>query len=169
MAINYGFIPEETKPDHWSVGSGLATKKFGATSLMQDGHGWGKFIPQQEIQRRGSLETSACTIFGTANCLETLAKFYKYNNFPKDLAERYNAVLAKITPEGGSIHQACETFREFGGLPESTLPFAEDIRSWEHFYHPNPMLEEYVKVGQNLLRQFNIGHEWVYNGVAPKH
>lgn len=166
--MNYGFIPEETQSDHWHLGSGKATQKFGATELMKDGHGWGKFIPKKEIQKRGSLETSACTVFGTANCYETLANFYGYKDFPRDLAERYNAVLAKITPEGGSIHQSCETFRLFGGLPESSLPFSEDIRSWEHFYHPNPMYEEYVKLGQELLRRFNLGHEWVYNGGAPK-
>ncbi len=162
--ITYGFLPEETQPDHWSLGSGKATQRFGATQLMKDGHGWGKFIPKKEIQRRGSLETQACTIFGSANCWETLANFYGYKDFPRDLAERYNGVLAEIGPQGGFPHKSCETFRLYGGLNEELLPFSEDIRSWEHFYHPNPMEESYIKVGQDLLRKYKLGHEWVFNG-----
>lgn len=158
-----GFIPEETRPDHWTLGSGIARKKLGA-GLINDRADWSKWLPKKEIQKRGNLETMACTIFGTANCFETLANFHGFNDFPKDLAERYNGVLAQITPNGGSPHKACETFRLFGGLPEDLLPFSEDIRSWEYFYAPNPMDEDFVREGQNLLTKFVMGHEWVFNG-----
>lgn len=164
--MHYGFIPEETQKDHWQLGSGKASKKFGAAPLMPNGHGWQKYLPKKEIQKRGPLETMACTIFGTANAYETLAAFHGFDDFPRDLAERYNAVLAKITPQGGSPHQSCETFRIFGALPEHVLPFSEDIRSWEHFYFPNPMDEDFVREAQQLLTRFVLGHEWIYNGRA---
>ena len=163
--IHTGFIPDAPNPLHWKMGSGTARKVFGRTELMPGGHGWKDFLPKKEIQKRGKLETSACTIFGTANALETLANFYGYTDFPKDLAERYNAVLAKITPEGGSPHRSAETFRLFGGIPEHALPFSEDIRSWEYFYAPDPMVEEFITLGQNLLRKYRIGHEFVWHSA----
>lgn len=158
----FGFLPEPTEPEHWYVSSGLATQRFGATALMPDGHGWQQYLPKKEIQKRGPLETMACTVFGSANAWETLANFHGFTDFPKDLAERYNAIIAKITPEGGSAHQTCESFRLFGALPEELLPFSDDIRSWEYFYTPNPMDENLVRVGQQLLTKYLMGHEWLW-------
>lgn len=162
--MNYGFLPEPTQKDHWIVGSKKATKRFGAPELMPEGHGWKEHLPKKELQRRGSLETMACTVFGSANCWETLAKFYGYKDFPRDLAERYNAILSEITPEGGMPHKTCETFRQFGALPEEVLPFSEDIRTWDYFYAPQPMTEELKTLGKELARKFVFGHEWVFNG-----
>lgn len=165
--MSYGFLTEATQDDHWEVGQKVATARFGATALMPNGHGWKKHLPKKEIQRRGSLETQACTIFGSANAWETLANFYGFNDFPKDLAERYNAILANITPEGGYAHVSCETFRKFGALPEHLLPFSEDIRTWDYFYTPKPMDENLIKLGQDLLRKFVLGHEWIFNNTYP--
>jgi len=162
--MTYGFIPEPTQEDHWVLGSGKASQRFGATTLMPGGHGWGKYLPKKEIQKRGSLETMACTVFGTANCYETLANYYGYKDFPKDLAERYNAVLAEITPQGGSPHKSAETFRVFGAINEEALPFSETVYDWPQFYSPDPMDEDFVSLGQSLLSKFTLGHEWIFNG-----
>lgn len=165
--MSFGFLPEKTQPEHWAVGQGVATQRFGAGELMPNGHGWGIHLPIKEIQRRGKLETSACTVFGSANCWETLANFHGFDDFPKDLSERYNAILANVTPQGAYTHVSCETFRKFGAIPEHVLPFSEDIRTWDYFYSPKPMDESLVKLGQDLLRKFVLGHEWIWNDNRP--
>lgn len=157
-----GFIPDKKEEHHWWMGSGKARKVFGAQELMEQGHGWTKYLPEKELQKKNGVETSACTLFGTANAYETLSRFHGFNDLPINFAERYNAVIAKISPVGGSPHTAGETFRNFGVIAEELLPFSNDIISWEQFMSPNPMLEEFITLGQSVLRKYRFGHEFVW-------
>lgn len=160
MSIN-GFIPDKQEDHHWWMGSGRATRNFGNTELMSLGHGWKPYLPKKEIQKKGKLETSFCTIFGTANAYETLSKFKGFD-LPKNFSERYNGVIAQITPTGGSPHQAGESFRLFGVIADELLPFSDKLKSWEEYASPNPMLEEFITLGQENLRKYRFGHEFIH-------
>lgn len=157
-----GFIFEPTQEGEWQLGSGLATERFGAATINPSGQ-WGKWVPKAEKQRR-KLETMACTVYHSLNAWETLANFYGYKDFPQNCSERYSAVLAEVTPEGNPPHKSCEAVRKFGVVNETALPFTDDIYDWAQYYSPNPMLEEYVKLGQTILRKYSLGHEYVFNG-----
>lgn len=144
------------------MGSGKARKVFGAQELMKQGHGWKEFLPSEEKQKR-RFETSFCTAYGTANAYETLARFHGIE-LVDDFAERYNGIIGKITKDGGSPHQVAETFRNFGVISETLLPFTDELKTWEEYASPNPMLEEFITLGQSVLRKYLFGHEWVNIG-----
>lgn len=156
-----GFIPNTQRKDHWWMGSGKARVVFGAQELMAQGHGWKKHLPEKEVQKKNGVETSFCTAYGTANAFETLARFHGFD-LPANFAERYNGIIAKITRDGGSPHEVAETFRTFGVISETLLPFADDIRTWEQYASPNPMLEEFLTLGQSVLRKYRFGHEFIH-------
>jgi len=152
--------------EHYVLGgfSGVADRPV----LLKGGHGWGKYKPSKEIQKQHGLETMACTNYGTHNCLESLASFHGFNDFPRDCSERYIGVISENTRQGNDPHKVIEKIRQFGAVPEALLPWTPDIDSWDEFYHPNPMDENMVAMGQRLLRKFKISHEWVFNGSHVK-
>jgi len=164
--IHYGFQPSPLEKEHWHMGQGKARRTFGAASLMPGGHGWGAFKPVKEFQNTGYVEKMACTIFGTLNCYETLAKFYGFEDFPKDCADRFNAILAQITKQGGDIQNSCESIRKFAVIPQFKLPFDDTIRTWEQFYAPIPIPIDLILMAKRIADTFLLGHEWVFNGVS---
>lgn len=162
-----GFLKEETLPDHYEFGSGKLTKRFGATALRPDGQ-WGEYLPPEEKQQK-KFETYACTVYAALNAWEIVAnllrkkKLIGEGDFPKDCSERYNAILAKITPPGGFPHKSAETVRKFGVLHENLLPFSDSIYSWEYYYTPDPMDENLIKMAKQYLNKVDLQHEWVFN------
>ena len=162
----HGFIYEPTGPKDYYLGSGRATKRFGAVALVPDGQ-WLKWVPKAERQRKG-LETMACTIYHSLNALETLARYYGYKDFPQNCSERYSAIIADVTPEGNSPHKSCEAIRLFGVIPESKLPFTDEMYDWSQYYSPKPMTEDYITLGQSILRKYILGHEYVFNGNSAR-
>lgn len=163
--MTHGFKFEPTAKDNWIRGSGKATKKFGARPLVFNGHGWGGYLPKSEKQSREfKFESMACTVYGSLNALETLANRLGYDDFPKNCAERFSAIMAEVTPEGNSPHKSLEAIRNFGVIQDSVLPFTDDIESWDEYYSPNPMTYEYIKLAESILRKFEIGHEYLFNG-----
>jgi len=160
--MNHGFLPDIIQEDHYVLGSGMASKRFGAAALMPDGHGWGKYKPEKELQNKNGVETLACTVYGSLNAWETLANYYDLHDFPKDCSERFNAILAGITRSGGSPHRSCESIRESGVIPEQTLPFDGTIYSWDYYYSPKPMDPALASLGKRILRKYVFGHEWVW-------
>lgn len=160
----FQFVP--TEPEHWTMGEGRAGLRFGASALMKDGHGWKKYRPAPERQSHGTLETMACTIFGSLNAWETLAKYSGFSDFPTNCSDRFNAILARISPQGGSPHTSCESIRKYGVIPEAVLPFSENIYDWNQFYSPDPMDPALITLGKKITDAFTLGHEYVFNGFA---
>lgn len=160
----HGFLYEPTQPDHWEMGQGKAGMRFGATALMKDGHGWQAYKPVTELQNRYGLETMACTVFGSLNAWETLAKFLGFNDFPSNCSDRFNAILAGITPQGGSPQTSAETIRKYGVIPEEVLPFSDNIHDWQEYYSPYPMDPAMITLGKTITNKFILGHEYVFNG-----
>lgn len=164
--VDHGFIKDEIVDDDHYVLGGYGEEKLSGPVLMKNGHGWKKFRPAKEIQRRFGFETKNCTVFATLNALETLAAFHKFEDFPKDCSERYTGVVAETGPDGNSPHNVIEKIRNFGVIPQSVLPWTEDIDSFPEYYSPNPMDESMVALGQRILRKYRIGHKWVFSNVV---
>lgn len=162
----HGFLYEPTAPEHWVMGQGKARARFGATALMPGGHGWQRFKPAYELQNKNNFESMACTVFGTLNAYETLAKFLGFQDFPSNCSDRFNAILAGITPQGGSPQVSAESIRKYGTVPETVLPFSDNIYDWNQFYSPYPMDPALISLGQKITDKFDLGHEYVFNGFA---
>lgn len=161
---NFGLDLNPIVPgDHYVLGgySGITDRSI----LMPKGHGWGAYKPASELQNRYGLETMNCTVFGTHNALETLAKFHGFVDFPNDCSERYNGVMCATTPWGNDPHDVIETIRTVSGvIPEQLLPWTDDIDTWDEYYHPRPMDSTLKGIGQSILKRFKISHEWLFNG-----
>lgn len=158
-----GFKFEPSAPDHWHLGEGKASERFGAVELMPGGHGWGKYLPDTEPQKR-NIETMACTVYASLTAYETLARFKGFKDFPKDCSERFSAILAEVAPDGNSPHKSCEAIRKHGVIEEELLPFTDKMTKWEEYYIPKPMIPEYLELGKEVLSRFTLGHEYVFNG-----
>jgi hypothetical protein len=154
---NFGLKFDKIEQDHYFLGGGF----IGTEEIQPDGQ-WDEFLPPEEIQNTNEVETMACTIFGTINCLEIL--FNKMFHEEKDFAERFNGILANISETGGSPHTAGESIRKFGLVDQILLPFDETIKSWDDFYSPKPMTQHFLRKGQEFLKHFEIKHEWVFTG-----
>jgi hypothetical protein len=158
----YGLLFDTIKPEDYYLGGG-----FIGTEEIQPNGQWDGFLPPEEIQNTNEVETMACTIFGTINCLEIL--FNKMFHKEKDFAERFNGILANISQTGGSPHTAGESIRKFGLIDQTLLPFDETIKSWEDFYSPKPMTQHLLRKGKEFLKYFEIKHEWVFtNGTKEE-
>jgi len=169
MNTRRGFIPEPTLPEHYVLGSGQLTARFGATLLMPNGDKWEEYLPEGENQSNESLETFACTIAASLNAWETVANLLKKkgyieeHHFPRNCSERFNAIVAGIVPPGGSPHKSAEAIRNRGVINEEVLPFSAKIRTWDEYYHPTPMPPEFLKLAKETTKYVHLQQEWLFN------
>lgn len=146
---------DKIENDHYYLGGGF----IGTEETEPDGQ-WDKFLPPEEIQNVNEVETMACTVFGTINCIEIL--FNKLFREERNFSERYSAILAGITESGGSPHTTAEVIRKLGLIDDSFLPFNNEIKSWDDFYSPNPMSPKLLRQGRKFLEEYEFSHEWVF-------
>lgn len=147
----HGLKPYTIGAEDWSLG---AIKG----EVLQSNGQWDEFLPEGELQKR-LIETMSCTVYGTENCLGILHQ--KQYQEPHDRAERFNAILAGITPSGGSPHTAAETMRKYGTVEQNELPFDETINSWTKYFSPKPMTQQLLDKGREWLDNYELWHEWV--------
>lgn len=162
-----GAILRPTKPGEWVAGDKKTTARFGAAvPLMPNGHGWGKYIPMFEAQSRGDIETYACTVFSQLKAWITLSNFLGYS-LPKNCSERFNAIVAGITPPGANPQDVAESIRLNGVIADTLLPFDDSIHSTADYYHPSPMLPGYLAEAKKAVQQYELGHNILWNGFTP--
>lgn len=161
QVLDYGLQTPELAPDHWVRGSGKATARFGASTDLNPSGDWSKYDPRKELQYRNGFESMNCTNYGTGFALLALAKFLGFRDFVQDSSERYTGVMTGTSPTGNDPHKVIEVIRTSCGLIEdANLPW-KDEDTWDEYYSPNPMDAERRRLGESLLRKFEIGHEWV--------
>ena len=154
---NQGFIPDEIKEDQFVLGA------LGGEVLQLDGQ-WEKELPVLEIQKKGYLETSNCTAYGTTNALEILhkKKFGEETNH----SDRYLGIRAGTRPPGNSPHTVSQAVRKGGLIPEEQLPFSDDLTEVEDYYsYKGSDQAKCEEEGQEWLRHWAFGHEWVLTGA----
>lgn len=165
-----GFKKDIVTADHLIMGSGEITKRLGGVQapLMPNGHGWGAFVPPEKVQAKDGLETMDCTVFGTLKSLITLAKYWSFTDFPFNCSERYNGIMANTTELGNSPHVVIENIRTLAGVvADAALPWTDDLNTWMKYYSPKPMITSLIAMGQIVIKDFTILHEWVFNGGTP--
>lgn len=163
VILHRGLILNPKEEDHWEVGSGLATQRFGATASLNPNGDWTAYKAQDEHQSILGFDTMLCWVFSTLKPWIMLANFYGFNDFPKNIAERYVGVMADASPSGGDPHYAAEVVRTISGvIPQEVLPWTDDIDTWPEYYHPNPMDTSIISLGAQYLKDFTFGHEWIF-------
>lgn len=159
---NYGYIEEPVTEDQYFLGANLLP----LTEIRPDGQ-WDEFLPVYECQERGRFDSMNCSNYGTLNCFETLYKCLSGEEL--NWSERYTGVMTGTTRRGNDPHKVAEVIRkECGLIPESELPFSENIDAWHEYYFPNPMTGKFLDMGRSFLQSFALGHEWVFTGGSVK-
>lgn len=152
----HGFLPDVIEKDHWHAGDGNLA---GSAKVIRDDGQWDNYLPSEELQKKRGIETMACTVFGTLNVLEILAKV-KYDT-DKNWCERYIGVLAGTTRTGNSPHRVAEMMRSKGNIDEILLPFNDKITSWSKYYSPKPMEKQYLDEGARWKSNWTFTHKWI--------
>jgi len=148
---NYGFIPSKIEGEHYILGGGQLPK-----IILQPDRNWKPYLPRWESQI-DKFDTFGCTVFGTLNAIETLLGRLNFKQY--DYSERYNYILAGITPPGADPHYVTEIIRKYGVIEQVELPFTDTL---EEFMKPKPMTSNFFLRGREWLDQYNFGHEWVF-------
>lgn len=117
-----------------------------------------------EVENDNSYITSNvavhnCVSFGTLNIIETLfnRKFKELKNY----SERFTAIVSNTGPAGNSSQAVAESVRKLGIIDDQKLPFFDGM-SYEMFFSPKPMTENYLINGKNWLNEYEMRHEFVF-------
>jgi len=157
-------VPES---DHWQVGSGEATARFGG-ALNPSGD-WTPFKMADEPQSRPTFETFGCAVFATLKAYMMLAKAIGLP-FMQDASERYSGVWAGTNQYGTDPHAVAETIRTTAGMIDGKLMPWTDQATLESYYD-QAQAQSLLPVGQELLNDAEFGHEWIFglgSGLTPK-
>jgi len=149
--MSYGLIIEPPKPEDYVFGA----QKLGDAPLVPDGQ-WDGWLPDNEIQNVGGLETYMCVSMATNNCIEILEKriYGARNNW----SDRYLAKQSGTDiKKGNTPNNVAETRRKKGCVKEYEWPF--DVYTWEVFYTPIPERVETLAIGEGA--EYAFGYEVV--------
>lgn len=160
MNKNTGFVKPKIRKDHYVLGGGMLPEEI----LQPDGN-WSNFLPDFEPQNK-KFETYNCTGFNTLNAIETILRRL---GIEENYSDRWLGIIAGTKYPGNDPHIVAEAIRKYGLIPESMLPFTEDLESIDEYYSfKGGDREACYKAGQEWLERFDFGHEWVFNGGKDK-
>ena len=152
--------------DHYSDLGGELSAKFGGFKVIKEDGNWRPDFERVifEAQQK-SVESMFCTVFNTENCVQAL-QIALYNEF-EEYDEIPLANLAGVSPyKGGSPHSVAEALRKYGLFKAGTYPFTDQMRSKNDLVIK--VTDSMLAVGQEWLKKWNFGHEWIYNITPSK-
>ena len=125
LATNFQY-PEIKKTDYL-----FGSQQVVGNVLRADGD-WRPYLPPTELQRRNGIESSSCFIEAQQHSLATILE-EQFNLKDQNYSARFNFIFAQGTPAGGDTLKGAQTFRDYGLIPDTMLPFSDKIKSWEEF------------------------------------
>lgn len=149
----YGYIEPEIQDEDYVLG---AFTKLPKIELQKDGI-WYPYLPKYEPQFNERYDSYGCTVWGTENAIETFLNRLTKKEY--NFSERFTYILAGITPPGADPHHIAEIIREFGLIEDKHLPFT---KTYGEFLKPKPMVANLLEKGQEFLKNFSFGHEYVF-------
>ena len=155
--MNYGLQIKDDDPDAYILGGLTQLPKI----VYQINGDWSSYLPAYEPQFNSFYDSYGCTVWGTQNIIETLLKRLKEKEY--NFSERFNYILAGITPPGADPHYVIESVRENGLIANDKLPMTD---SYEEFLKPNPMTDDLLEEG--LKFPYEVRHEYVWRRPLSK-
>lgn len=139
---------------------------FGSTAvigevLRPDGD-WRDYTTPPYLQNRNGIETSECYIKGQQNTIGTI--FEEQYKMP-DLIHsgRFNALLSDGTEYGGDPLKGAESMRVDGLIPDTMMPFSDDLQDWQEFHSWKNVEESKCRnEGQNFKNNWKINYSIVF-------
>jgi hypothetical protein len=161
MNEHKGLILAPAEDDHWQVGSGLASQRFGGQDLNPSGD-WSAHIPAFESQSRTYFDTNGCAVFGTLKAWITLANYLGFTDFVPDASERYTGAFAGTTVYGTDPHIVAEVTRGMCGvIPQQLMPWTDE-NTMDAYYNKS-QAQSLLPFGKEILKRFTFGHEWIFS------
>lgn len=162
-----GFVPppEGILPKDWVLGSSNASP---FPVVREDGN-WESVLPQNEKQNVFDIETYNCTGFNTLNAIEILLS-HKYGD-TTNYSDRWLGIIAGTKAPGNDPQKVAEAIREYGLIPESMLPFTNDIKTVDEYYSFKGLTQSQIDAcyaeGRKWLEKYTFNHKWVYGENQP--
>ncbi len=156
MVKQYGFIEPSKKELKKSKDAGYV---FGSAKNINPSGDWKPYYPNDERQFNRNIDSYGCTIFGTLNAIECLAKL-KYNE-DWDKAERFVGAFADMKPSGNTPHKVADTIRSVGNIPQGFMPL-EEVKDFEELWDKEEA-KKHKDIGEKWLKGYDFKHEWVSN------
>jgi len=159
--MNTGFKKPEITSDNFILG-GLASLP---PKIINPSGDWTPYLPKFEPQRK-QLETWNCVAFATIKCVQILLKKLGVD---ENYSDRFTGITAGTKVGGNDPHTVAQAIRHFGLIPESMLPFSDDLISVEEYFsYKGGDEEKCLKEGQNWLENYGFGHEYVFTGKTDR-
>ncbi len=155
---NYGFIRPLIDKTHY-LGGTLPK------DILQSNGQWLELLPVNEKQARDNFETYGCTTFGSLNALEILKK--RVTNIEDNYSDRFTYITSQTQPPGNDPHIVAETIRKTGVISEQSLPFSDEINTFEKFDNIGTSPENFAREADEWLGKYHYLHEWVFDGDVP--
>ena len=169
--MNHGYLEREEEPEDYIVGaSGIEH-----IVRLPDGN-WSNFLPADELQRKGGVETMSCVSFGATSAIEMQINLLLNSGMltsrareflsaymidgKVNFSDKYTAIKSETRPTGNYLTKVAQTIREVGLIPESMLPFGNP-ESWGEYHNAAQITAEMDALGQQFLELFVIQYEWV--------
>lgn len=158
--MNYGLLEELRGVTDYLFGE----NKVPFIPYLEDGN-WEKYLPEYENQTtKIGEETSGCTVWGTQNQIETMAKFL-FKDEP-NYSERFTYLNVPIDPQHGSDPQKVyDCIRKYGLVDDRYLPMTKTLAEYLDTSDLNDGL--YDK-GAKWLEQNELKHEWLWASSATR-
>lgn len=163
---NYGFIQPKIEREHYVLGNTNVPFKV----IKPSGDWRGDRLPKRETQVFPTFDTFNCTSFNTLNQIEQY--LYEVFGIDENYSDRWLGIIAGTKPPGNDPHVVYEAIRKYGLIPESMLPYTEDIKTAEEYFSFKGLTQEQVdkcyEEGIKWLEKFDFKHEWVFDPNASK-
>ena len=150
LSWNSGYIEDKITEEDWAFGASRPI-------LKEDGQ-YDNDLPKEEHQKSKYFDSFACTNYGVANAIETVARITL--KVVWDKSDSFNAVGSGTVPgRGNSIGNACYDARKgHGMINQEDRPLPVDFRR-NDFYAP--LTQEQSNKGKEFLTEYNIEYERV--------
>jgi len=152
----YGFKPDERKPEDYIFGASSLS-----TEVIRPDGDWTAFLPEKEYQKLNGVESYACVIFTTLNCIEALIKA-KYG-LDRNYSDRFLAAVSGTKEGGNSPQTVAEFLRKVGVVTQEEWPYDKSIKTFEKFYEPLP--PKLYELAQEFITEWDFKHEYVDSDI----
>ncbi len=151
------FLYPDITPNDYRFGSNQVT----GTILREDGN-WIDYVPNSEDQNKYGVEAADCYIEAQQHAIATLQE--EQYDFPnQDYSGRFNAYMSDGTQYGGNPLSGSESIRKDGLVSEMTLPFNEEIKSWNEYHNLSDSdKSKGIKEGQEWLKKWEPLYDIVF-------
>ena len=155
--VSDNFVYPEIKPELHIFGY----TPFTGTPLREDGD-WRDYLPPEEDQNKRGVESSACYIEAQQHTIATIEE-ESLEEIDNNYSARFNALLSGGTPQGGDPLKGADSIRNDGLIPDSAMPFGDNITSFDEFHSWKGVVKSIlIKTGQNYLTKKKINYQIVF-------